>query len=58
MANHFYEFVDRATIGPIPGWAVLCCGLIYNLCWIILAIGTYLADRRSHKNRVSSAAMG
>jgi hypothetical protein len=19
--NHFYEFVDRAAIGPIPGWA-------------------------------------
>jgi uncharacterized membrane protein len=58
MANHFYEFVDRATVGPIPGWVVLCCGLIYNLCWIVLAIGTYWADRRAHKNRPSAAAMG
>jgi uncharacterized membrane protein len=58
MARHFDEFVDRAAIGPIPGWVVLCCGLAYNLCWIVLAIGTYWADRRSHKHRVSSTAMG
>jgi uncharacterized membrane protein len=58
MASHFYEFVDRAAIGPIPGWAVLCCGLAYNLCWIVLAVGTYWADRRTHKHRTSSAAMG
>jgi uncharacterized membrane protein len=58
MANHFSEFVDRAEIGPIPGWVVLCCGLIYNLCWVGLAVGTYWADRRAHKHRTSAAAMG
>jgi uncharacterized membrane protein len=58
MANHFYEFVDRAAIGPISGWVVLFCGLVYNLCWVALAIGTYWADRRSHKHRTSAAAMG
>jgi uncharacterized membrane protein len=58
MASHFYEFVDRATIGPIPGWVVLCCGLVYNLCWIVLAIGSYWADRHTHKDRSSAAAMG
>jgi uncharacterized membrane protein len=58
MASHFYEFVDRAAIGPIPGWAVLGCGFIYNMGWIVLAIGTYWADRRSHKNRTSATAMG
>ena len=58
MASHVYEFVDRAKIGPIPGWVVLICGLLYNLCWIVLAVGTYWADRRAHKNRTSSAAMG
>ena len=58
MANHFYEFAERAKIGPISGWIVLCCGLVYNLCWIVLAIGSWWADRRAHKNRASSAAMG
>ena len=58
MANYFDEFVDRAKIGPIPGWVVLCCGLIYNLCWVALAVGTYWADRRDHKHRTSAAAMG
>ena len=58
MAKHFVEFVDRAAIGPIPGWVVICCGLLYNLCWIVLAVGTYWVDRRSHKNRTSADAMG
>jgi uncharacterized membrane protein len=58
MASHFYEFVDRAKIGPIPGWVVLCCGLLYNLCWIALAVGAFWADRRVHKDRTSSDAMG
>jgi len=58
MANHFQEFVDRATIGPIPGWVVLCCGLVYNLCWVVLAISTWWADRRTHRDRTSAAAMG
>jgi len=58
VANQFNEFVDRAAIGPIPGWVVLFCGLIYNLCWIVIAVDTYFADRRAHANRPSSAAMG
>jgi uncharacterized membrane protein len=58
VANHIYEFIDRAAIGPIPGLVVLCCGLIYNLCWIVLAISTSWADRRAHKHRTSATAMG
>jgi len=58
MASHFYEFVDRAAIGPIPGWAVLSCGLVYNLCWVVLALGSYWADRHTHRDRGSAAAMG
>ena len=58
VADRFYELVDRAAIGPIPGWLVLCCGLLYNLGWILLAICTYWADRRAHKSRTSQAAMG
>jgi len=58
MATHFNEFVERAEIGPIPGWAVLCCGLIYNLGWVFLALSTYWLDRRRHGDRTSAAAMG
>jgi uncharacterized membrane protein len=58
MAMHFNEFVERAEIGPIPGWVVLCCGLIYNLGWVVLAIVTYWLDRRAHSGRTSAAAMG
>jgi hypothetical protein len=37
---------------------VLCCGLIYNLAWIVLAVVTYWLDRRAHGKRPSAAAMG
>src|SRR6516164_2869520 len=47
VAAHFNELVDRATIGPIPGWVVLGCGLIYNLGWVVLAITTYWLDRQT-----------
>jgi uncharacterized membrane protein len=58
MAEHFNDFVERAEIGPIPGWVVLCCGLIYNLGWVFLAVSTYWLDRRRHGSRTSAAAMG
>jgi len=58
MATHLSEFVERAAIGPIPGWVVLCCGFIYNLGWVILAVATFWLDRRAHGRRTSAAAMG
>jgi uncharacterized membrane protein len=58
MATHFNEFLDRAEIGPIPGWVVLCCGLIYNFGWVALAVSTYWLDRYAHRGRTSAAAMG
>ena len=58
MATHLNEFVERAEIGPIPGWVVLCCGFIYNLGWVVLAVATYWLDRRAHGNRTSATAMG
>jgi uncharacterized membrane protein len=58
VAAHFDELVDRATIGPIPGWVVLGCGLIYNLGWIVLAVTTYWLDRQTHGKRASGASMG
>jgi uncharacterized membrane protein len=58
VAAHFNELVDRATIGPIPGWVVLGCGLIYNLGWVVLAVTTYWLDRQTHGKRSSGASMG
>jgi uncharacterized membrane protein len=58
MATQFNEFVQRAEIGPIPGWVVLGCGLIYNLGWVVIAVTTYWLDRRAHGSRTSAAAMG
>ena len=58
MATHLDEFVERAEIGPIPGWVVLCCGLIYNLGWLAIAVASYWLDRRAHGSRTSAAAMG
>jgi uncharacterized membrane protein len=58
VAAHFNELVDRATIGPIPGWVVLGCGLIYNLGWVVLAVTTYWLDRQTHGKRASGGSMG
>ena len=58
VATHFNELVDRATIGPIPGWVVLGCGLIYNLGWVVLAVTTYWLDRQTHGKRASGGSMG
>jgi uncharacterized membrane protein len=58
MATHLSEFVERAAIGPIPGSAVLGCGFIYNLGWVVLAVVTFWLDRRAHGRRTSTTAMG
>ncbi|GLR89137.1 DUF2270 domain-containing protein [Bradyrhizobium iriomotense] len=58
MAAHLDELIERAEIGPIPGWVVICCGLAYNLCWVVLAVTTYWLDRRAHGTRPSAGGMG
>jgi uncharacterized membrane protein len=58
MAAHFSEFLERAEIGPIPGWAVLGCGFLYDLGWVVLAVTTYWLDRRAHGDHASAAAVG
>ena len=41
----FSEFVQRATIGPIPGEVILTAGLLFNTAWVAFALVTYLNDR-------------
>lgn len=56
--SDFGQLVARAAIGPLPGEAVLLCGLLYNGAWIGLALLTLYLDRASHRGRDSATAMG
>jgi uncharacterized membrane protein len=50
----FQEFVERASIGPIPGAIILCAGLVFNGGWIAFALITYRLDYAKHgADRVS-----
>jgi hypothetical protein len=39
-AYNFDVFLDRATVGVVPGIAVFVAGVIFNLAVVIFAIGT------------------
>jgi uncharacterized membrane protein len=39
-ARDFNSFIDRATVGIVPGWAVFVVGVIFNAAIAIFAIGT------------------
>jgi uncharacterized membrane protein len=39
-ARDFDIFMDRATIGVVPGWAVFVIGIIFNLAVLIFAVAT------------------
>jgi uncharacterized membrane protein len=39
-ARDFNAFIDRATVGIVPGWMVFVIGVIFNAAIAIFAIGT------------------
>ena len=39
-ARDFNTFIDRATVGVVPGWLVFMFGYVFNSCVAIFAIGT------------------
>jgi hypothetical protein len=39
-ARDFNVFIDRATVGVVPGWIVFAIGLVFNAAVAIFAIGT------------------
>jgi uncharacterized membrane protein len=39
-ARDFNAFIDRATVGIVPGWAVFAVGVLFNAAIAIFAIGT------------------
>jgi len=57
-ASTLAEFVDRAAVGPIPGWIVLMAGFAYNFGWLALALGTMWFDQRRHGAKGDRVAMG
>jgi len=42
------EFVQRASLGPIPGEVLLISGLAFNGAWLVFALVTYHLDRVAH----------
>jgi len=39
-ARDFNAFIDRATVGIVPGWIVFVVGIVFNAAVFIFAIGT------------------
>src|SRR2546422_3843858 len=39
-ARDFASFIDRATVGVVPGWVVFVLGFVFNAAVAIFAIGT------------------
>src|SRR6266700_1087610 len=39
-ARDVTSFIDRATVGIVPGWIVFVCGFIFNALVAIFAVGT------------------
>jgi uncharacterized membrane protein len=44
----FSEFVQRASLGPVPGALVLIAGALFNGGWMGFALFTYWLDRAKH----------
>lgn len=40
------QLLERAAIGPIPGWAALLSGLLFHGGWMTLALVTWLQEKR------------
>lgn len=48
-AGSWNVFLERADIGPLPGWAVVLAGALFHAGWIALAIATLQIERRHRK---------
>jgi uncharacterized membrane protein len=40
LATSWEEFLQHAQLGPVPGWAVLLAGLLYNGILLLIGLGT------------------
>ncbi|MDO5633078.1 MAG: DUF2270 domain-containing protein [Paracoccus sp. (in: a-proteobacteria)] len=54
----FGQLLDRAAIGPIPGWLVLLLGATYCISWIGFALWSRATDRQRARLHGDSSGMG
>lgn len=52
------QLLERAAIGPIPGWLVLALGAAYCLCWSAIALVSLRSDRARAQIRRDPLGMG
>jgi uncharacterized membrane protein len=45
----FHEFLERATVGPIPGGFVLAAGLVFHSTWAVIALAAFAFGRRGRR---------
>jgi uncharacterized membrane protein len=50
-AGTFATFLQRASVGPLPGWLVVLCGVAFHATWMAFAWWTLRIDRRHRKAR-------
>lgn len=58
QAGSLDDFVQRAAIGPLPGWLMLGAGALYTLGWTSFALGGYVQDVMKHGPRGAHTGMG
>ncbi len=44
-------FVQRAAVGPLPGWVVVLCGAAFHGSWALLAIVTLRIEQKHRRRR-------
>ncbi len=45
-ADTWDEFLQRVSIGPVPGWVGLLAGVVFHAGWIYIAWSTWRLERR------------
>jgi len=48
-AGDMATFLARASVGPLPGWIVVLCGIAFHGSWVLLALVTYQDERRRRR---------
>ena len=46
-AETWSGFLQRAAIGPLPGWLVVLCGIGFHGFWVAMALATLRVERKS-----------
>ena len=54
----WHSFLERAAVGPIPGGVVVLAGVAFHASWILVAVLTWFADRRTRARRAAEGAGG